>query len=146
MFVEVQRADGKATALCGVAGGLLAFDAAALSALSEAAWVLAAALAFASGLLGLAVGAALLAIRPVLPKDSALTGLEGICSDGAIEDVVAALKAMSLEDQLRVEALRLSMLAILARRKFRAIKVAVDCTVAALLMAGIGLLITFITS
>ncbi|MFF3326973.1 hypothetical protein [Streptomyces sp. NPDC002889] len=33
MFVEVQRADGKATALCAVAGGLLAVVGAALVAL-----------------------------------------------------------------------------------------------------------------
>ncbi|WP_411139320.1 Pycsar system effector family protein [Streptomyces sp. C10] len=146
MFVEVQRADGKATALCGVAGGLLAVAGAALAALPEGARLAAVALACACLLLGLALGAAVSAIRPVLPGDHAFTGLEGICRGSTVEDVVAAFQAMSRLDQLRIEADRLAVLASLARKKFKAIKVAVDLIVASILVAGIGLLITFVSA
>ncbi|MEU9117266.1 Pycsar system effector family protein [Streptomyces sp. NPDC048483] len=146
MFVEVQRADGKATALCGVAGGLLAVAGAALAALPDGARLPAAALACACLLLGLALSAAVSAIRPVLPGDRAFTGLEGICRGSTAEDVVAAFQAMGRLDQLRMEADRLAVLASLARRKFRAIKVAVDLIVTAILVAGMGLLITYISA
>lgn len=146
MFVEVQRADGKATALCGVAGGLLAVAGAALAALPEGARLAAAALACACLLLGLALGAAVSAIRPVLPGEHAFTGLEGICRGSTVEDVVAAFQAMSRLDQLRIEADRLAVLASLARKKFKAIKVAVDLIVTSVLVAGIGLLITFVSA
>ncbi|PJE97214.1 hypothetical protein CUT44_13815 [Streptomyces carminius] len=146
LFVEVQRADSKATALCGLAGGLLAVVIAALSALGDAAWVVKVALASACGLLGAALVAALLAIRPVLPRGRALMGVEIPSPDGGLEALVAALAAMSREEQLRADALQVTRLALLAYRKFRAIRVAVDLTASALGMAGIGLLIPYITS
>ena len=140
LFAEVQRADTKATALCGVAGGLLAVGVASLSTLPGAAW-LRGLLACACGLLGLAVVAALSAIRPVLPKDASLTGLDG----QAHGEVATAVRDVSALRDLRWELHRLSVFDALARRKFRAIKMAADLTVAAVLMAGIALLITYVT-
>lgn len=146
LFVEVQRADSKATALCGLAGGLLTVDVAALSTLGDVAWAAGAALALACGLLGAALVAALSAIRPVLPRGSALTGMVGPSPDGNPETVMSALAAMGREEQLRADAFQVARLAALAYRKFRAIRVAVDFTTSGLGMAGIGLLITYITS
>ncbi|MFP1629774.1 Pycsar system effector family protein [Streptomyces sp. 5K101] len=145
MFVEVQRADGKAAALCAVAGGLLAVVGAALAALDGAHWS-SAVLAGSCILLGAALVAALLAIRPVLPSGNALTGLEGICAGSAAEDVVAAFQAMRGVDLVPAEVDRLSLRAGLARRKYRAIKASVDLIITAIFVAGIGLLITYVTS
>jgi hypothetical protein len=146
MFVEVQRADGKAAALCAVAGGLLAVAGAALSVLANGARPPTVVLACSCVLLGSALIAALLAIRPVLPGDRSLTGLEGICTGSTAEDVLAGFQALNRGDRVRVEADRLSLLADLACKKFRAIKASVDLIVAAILMAGIGLLITYVAS
>lgn len=146
MFVEVQRADGKAAALCAVAGGLLALVGAALVAPANGVHLAKAVLGCACVLLGAALLAALLSIRPVLPPGSALTGLEGVCAGSAAEDVVAAFQAMSSGDRVRVEVDRLSLRAGLARRKYRAIKVSVDLIVTAILVAGIGLLIPYVTT
>ncbi len=146
LFVEVQRADSKATALCGLAGGLLAVDVAALSTLDDAVWPVRAALTLVCGLLGTALIAALLAIRPVLPRGRALTGMDGPSSEENPGALMAVLAAMGREEQLRADAFQVARLAALAHRKFRAIRVAVDLTVSALGMAGIGLLITYITS
>lgn len=77
MFVEVQRSDTKATTLCGVTGGLLAVDAAALSAAPRPSWLPGAALACAAVLLGIALVVALSAIRPVLPRRGGLRTFAG---------------------------------------------------------------------
>jgi hypothetical protein len=82
----------------------------------------------------------------VLPGDRSLTGLEGICTGSTAEDVLAGFQALNRGDRVRVEADRLSLLADLACKKFRAIKASVDLIVAAILMAGIGLLITYVAS
>ncbi|WP_329027140.1 Pycsar system effector family protein [Streptomyces sp. NBC_00690] len=146
MFMEVQRADGKAAALCAVAGGLLAVAGAGMSGLAANSGLLMAVLACSCVLLGSALVAALLAIRPVLPSGRALTGLERVSAGSAAEEIVAAFHAMSCRDHLQLEADRLSLLAGLAARKFWAIKVSVDLIVAAILVAGIGLLITYVTA
>ncbi|MEV0374669.1 hypothetical protein AB0I10_33625 [Streptomyces sp. NPDC050636] len=59
---------------------------------------------------------------------------------------MAAFQAMGRLDQLSVATGRLAVLASLARRKFKAVKVAVDLIVAAILVAGIGLLITYVSA
>ncbi|MFE3637495.1 Pycsar system effector family protein [Streptomyces sp. NPDC059168] len=145
MFVEMQRADGKATTLCGVAGGLLTVDAAALSALRGAPPLPVAVLACTAALLGMALVAALYAIRPVLRR------IAGPAAFGAFtsglrrpEEVVSAFASMDTEEDLRAEAERLALLAALARRKFRAVMRAVDLTAVAVAMAGIGLLSMYI--
>ncbi|MGW3425984.1 Pycsar system effector family protein [Streptomyces phaeochromogenes] len=146
MVVELQRADGKATALCGAAGGLLTVGVAMLSGLGAAPWALVAALLSASMLLVVAVGAALWALRPVLPQTGSPGALFGVPRRGDIRPLVASLAEMSDADQLRLEEERLAVLAVLARRKFRAVRAAVDLVVAALTMAGIGLLIPYMAT
>ncbi|MFJ8755320.1 hypothetical protein ACIREO_39340 [Streptomyces sp. NPDC102441] len=146
MFMEVQRADVKAATLCAVAGGLLAVACAAPSVLPKGDSPPVAVLACSCALFGLGLIAALVAIRPVLPDGSRLTGLEGICTGTTAEDVVAAFQDMNSRDRVRVEADRLSLLASLACRKFQTLKVASDLIVAGILVAGIGLLITYLTS
>lgn len=146
LFVEVQRADSKAAVLCGLAGGLLAVVVAALSALDDAAWSAKNALALACGLLGVALVAALWAIRPVLPRDRDLTGLEGPSPTGDPETLIVALAAMNREERQRADALQVARLAALAHRKFRVIRLAVDLAASALGMAGIALLITYMAS
>ncbi|MET8183782.1 Pycsar system effector family protein [Streptomyces sp. NPDC005336] len=146
MFVEVQRADAKAAALCAVAGGLLAVVGAALAALAHGAHLSSAVLGCSCVLLSAALVTALLAIRPVLPHGSALTGLERARAGATAEDVMAALQAMSSGDRVRVEADRLSLRASLARRKYRAIKASVDLLITAIIVTGIGLLITYAES
>ncbi|MFI6449627.1 hypothetical protein [Kitasatospora sp. NPDC050543] len=141
MFVELQRADGKAAALCAVTGGLLAAAGASMSVLADGSRPMVALLLFSSALLVSALVAALYAIRPVLPASRALAGLEGVCAGLGTDDALAALQALSKMDHVRIEACRLSLLAGLADRKFRAIKVSVDLIVTATLVAGIGLLI-----
>jgi hypothetical protein len=144
MFVQVQRADGKATALCGVTGGLLAVSAAGLPTLAHMGWMAVDVVVCTCALLSLGLAASLSALRPVLPEGNMLTGLEAICSGDTAEDVLAACELMTSLDHLRVEASRLATLAGLARRKYRAIKASVDLTVAALLVAGMGLLFAYV--
>jgi hypothetical protein len=144
MFTEVQRADTKATALCGVAGGLLAVDAAAVSALPSAGGLLAAVLAGVAVLLGMSLVAALSAIRPVLPRGGRLRLFARSAVDcSRSEEVLSAFVAMSVDGPVRVEAERLALLTALAGRKFRAVRRAVDFTAAAVTLAGIGLLIAY---
>ncbi|MFB7360291.1 hypothetical protein [Streptomyces gardneri] len=133
LFVEVQRADTKATALCGVAGGLLA--------LIAGVWVaspdgdpLGPVLAVVAVLLGSAVGAALMALRPVLPRGAAF--------GWGARDAVQRTDVESLTHQ---EVGRLAVFEVLARRKFGAVRWSVDLVVAALAMAGMGLLIVLLT-
>ncbi|MFE1947080.1 Pycsar system effector family protein [Streptomyces massasporeus] len=142
MFTEVQRADTKATALCGVAGGLLAVDAAAVSALPSAGGLSAAVLAGVAVLLGLSLIAALSAIRPVLPRGGRLRVFAREAVDcSRSEEVLSAVAAMSVDGPVRAEAERLALFTALAGRKFRAVRRAADLLAAAVALAGIGLLI-----
>ncbi|MFE2471659.1 Pycsar system effector family protein [Streptomyces mirabilis] len=146
MFVEVQRADTKATTLCGVAGGLLAVDAAVLSSVPRSDWLPVAALACAAILLGLALVVAMSAIRPVVPRGGELRAFAGaVPGQGRPEEVLSAFSVMSAGEHLRAEAERLVSFAALAQRKFRAVKWAVDFTAAAVAVAGIGLLSLYIS-
>jgi hypothetical protein len=63
-FVEVQRADTKATALCGIAGGLLAAGVAVLSSTHAMPLIGMFPLVLMRLLLMASIGAALLALRP----------------------------------------------------------------------------------
>ncbi|WP_073502806.1 Pycsar system effector family protein [Actinacidiphila paucisporea] len=146
MFVEVQRADTKATTLCGVAGGLLAVGAAALSSVARSGWVAVAVLACAAVLLGAALVTALSAIRPVVPRGGEFRSFAGA---GQEEErpghTLAAFGVTNSSERARVEAERLALYSGLAQRKFRAVKWAVDLTATALGVAGIGLLSVYIT-
>ncbi|MGW2785939.1 Pycsar system effector family protein [Streptomyces populi] len=147
MFVEVQRADTKATALCGVAGALLAMDAAALSSMPGVDWISKTALACAAALLGVALIAALSAIRPVVPRGGELRVFAGSAPvQAGTEEAESAFSAAGAGERARAEAERLTLFTGLAQRKFRAVKWAADCTASAIAVAGIGLLIPYITS
>lgn len=147
MFTEVQRADTKATTLCGVAGGLLAVDTAVLSTVPKSGWLPAAALACAAVLLGMSLVAALSAIRPVLPQGGGLRVFARSAADSSQpEGVVSAFQAMSSGEYLLAEAERLALFTALARRKFRAVRWAVDFTATSVAVAGIGLLSLYITA
>ncbi|MCT9113047.1 Pycsar system effector family protein [Streptomyces mirabilis] len=142
MGVELQRADGKATALCGAAGGLLTAGVAILSG-ADAPRGLVVALLSASLLLAAAVGAALWALRPALPRGGAPGELLGLRREVDAGALVASFAVMTSESQQRLEERRLSVMAVLARRKFRAVRLAADLVLVSLAMAGIGLLITY---
>ncbi|MFI8372013.1 hypothetical protein [Streptomyces sp. NPDC085466] len=132
LFVEVQRADTKATALCGVAGGLLALVAAVWVA-SPVGGALGPVLAIVAVLLGSAMGAALVALRPVLPRGAGLGwGLGG------------AVRRTDVEVLTCQETGRLAVFEELARRKFGAVRWSVDLVIAALAMAGMGLLMVLL--
>ncbi|MEH0580020.1 DUF5706 domain-containing protein [Streptomyces sp. B21-108] len=147
MFVEMQRADTKATTLCGVTGGLLAVDAATLSTVPRSSWLSVAALACAAALLGAALVVALSAIRPVLPRRGGFRVFVGpVPEQGGAEELVSTFSAMGSDRPARAEAERLVLFAGLAQRKFRAVKWAVDLTATAIGMAGIGLLSGYITA
>ncbi|WP_455353373.1 hypothetical protein [Streptomyces sp. SYSU K217416] len=146
MFVEVQRADTKATALCGATGALLAITAAvAVSTPVGSSRLLSAAVALVGTLLGAALVSALTALRPVFPKDDGLVWREEFVGDlsgsGHASASVPRRPVNCTEGPERGAALT-----TLARRKFRAIKVAVDLTVAAIGVAGSVLLLTFLAS
>jgi len=138
-IVEVQRADTKATALCGVAGGLLAVGVAVLSGVGEMPRAVVCSLVLVFVLLVAAVGAALLALRPVVPK----TGL-----DSELVGEVTPLRGVTVVSgrriERRLETRRLHVLARLADRKLRSVRIAVDLVLSALLVAGMGLLSGFI--
>ncbi|MGI5380618.1 Pycsar system effector family protein [Streptomyces sp. CA-251387] len=102
------------------------------------------ALVSASVLLAAAVGAALWALRPVLPRAGTPGELLGLRRGADAGPLVASFAAMSSVSQQSLEERRLSVMAVLARRKFRAVRLAADLVMAALAMAGIGLLITYI--
>jgi hypothetical protein len=145
MFVEVQRADTKATALCGVTGALLAIAAGtALSTPVGSSRMLSAAMALVGTLLGAALVSALTALRPIFPKDDGLVWREEFVGRGSGSRHASASiprRPVNCPELPEREAALLS----LARRKFRAIKVAVDLTVAALSVAELVLLLTFLT-
>lgn len=142
--VELQRADTKAAALCGAAGGLWAAGVAALSVL-DAAPFLGLALLVASLLLTAALGSALRALRPMLPRRGAQHGLLAAGRGADAGQLVASLAGLDCEGQRRMEERRLAVIAVLARRKFRAVRLAADLVSIALLVAGIGLLITYMS-
>ncbi|WP_329417084.1 hypothetical protein [Streptomyces sp. NBC_01268] len=132
LFVEVQRADTKATALCGVAGGLLALIA-GVWVTSPGGGPIEPVLMAIAVLLGSAVGTALMALRPVLPRGAAFGwGAAGVAQRTDVE---------SLTHQ---EVGRLAVFEVLARRKFGAVRWSVDFVIAALAMAGMGLLIALL--
>lgn len=131
-FVEVQRADTKATALCGIAGGLLAAGVAVLSSADGTHLLATISLVLMCLLLIAAIGAALLALRPVVPR----SGLRAeLMSEAAVSDRGG-----------HVEAHRLQVLAWLADRKLRSVRLSVDFALAALLMAGMCLLNNILVS
>ncbi|MGI5473264.1 hypothetical protein [Streptomyces sp. CA-132043] len=134
-FVEVQRADTKATALCGVAGGLLAVEVAVLSSIGSMPRTVVWCLALVSVLLLAAVGAALLALRPVVPRNGLDTELVGDAVSQR-DDLLSAGRSEERRREMRT----LRVLAYLADRKLRSVRVAVDLVLAALLVAGMGLL------
>lgn len=146
MFVEVQRADTKATALSGVTGALLAITAGtALSTPVNSSHMLSVAVALVGALLGAALVSALMALRPIFPKDDGLVWREefvGGGSESRHSSAVLPPRPVSCTEIPEREA----ALTTLARRKFRAVKVAVDLTVAAISLAGLVLLLTFLAS
>ncbi|MFH8993096.1 Pycsar system effector family protein [Streptomyces sp. NPDC017940] len=147
MFVEVQRADTKATTLCGVTGGLLAVDAAALSSVSRSGWLAVTVLACVAVLLGAALLAALSAIRPVVPRGGELRIFaSAVREEAGLGNALAAFAVMNSDERAWAEAERLALYSSLAARKFRAVKWAVDLTIIAVSMAGIGLLSLYITA
>ncbi|MFD7256218.1 hypothetical protein [Streptomyces sp. NPDC059874] len=145
MFVEVQRADTKATALCGVTGGLLAIVAGtALSTPVCSTRLLSAAAALVGMLFRAALVSALIALRPVFPKDDGLVWREEFVGGGSGSGHASLPAPRPTNSTAGRE--REATLTTLARRKFRAIKVAVELTVAAISVAGSVLLLAFLTS
>lgn len=142
MVVELQRADAKATAVCGAAAGLLTAGVAMLCGVNAPSG-LEVALLSTSLLLTAAVGAALWALRPVLPPAGASDELLGLRRGAEAGVLVASFAEMSSARQRDLAEKRLSVMAVLARRKFRAVRLAVDLVGVALTVAGIGLLITY---
>ncbi|MFD7817622.1 hypothetical protein ACFV6E_32580 [Streptomyces sp. NPDC059785] len=130
-FVEIQRADTKAAALCGVAGAFLAAGVAALSGLEDMPLVSAAPLVLMCALLVCAVGAALFALRPVVPR----TGLWA---------ELAGEAAARRTDGTGGHGGGGPALARLADRKLRSVRLAIDLVLIGLSVAGMGLLSGFI--
>ncbi|MFI6403959.1 hypothetical protein [Streptomyces sp. NPDC050548] len=142
-FVEVQRADTKATALCGIAGGLLAAGVAVLSSTDVLPSIGVFSLLLMCLLLLFAIGAALLVLRPVVPG----AGLRAeLMAEAVVHLRFGVSAAAHGELERHVEARRLRVLAWLADRKLRAVRLAVDFSLAALLMAGICLLSCFLVN
>ncbi|MFJ2554065.1 MULTISPECIES: hypothetical protein [unclassified Streptomyces] len=142
-FVEVQRADTKATALCGIAGGLLAAGVAVLSSTRGMPLIGIFPLVLMCLLLMASIAAALVTLRPVVPR----VGLHAELVGEALVDHridVSAIARVELEQH--VEARRLHVLAWLADRKLRAARLAADFALAALVMAGICLLSNILVS
>lgn len=142
-FVEVQRADTKATALCGIAGGLLAAGVAVLSSAHGMPPIAVCPLVLMCLLLMAAIGAALLALRPVVPRAGLHTEL--MC-EALVHHRAGVSTAARGELERAVEGRRLQVLAWLADRKLRAARLAVDFALAALLMAGMCLLSNILVS
>lgn len=145
MFVEVQRADTKATALSGVTGALLAITAGtALSAPVNSSRMLSVAVALVGALLGAALVSALMALRPIFPKDDGLVWREEFVGGRSASSSSVPVPRRPANCNEAPE--REVALTTLVRRKFRAVKVAVDLTVAAISVAGLVLLLTFLAS
>ncbi|MFE8987997.1 Pycsar system effector family protein [Streptomyces collinus] len=146
MFAEVQRADTKATTLCGLIGGLLALDAVVLSAISKHACLPVAALMGASVLLGAALVLALLVIRPVLPPGGKLRTFACVAVGSGHTGTARLDSSVAEADRhLLMQTDRLALFTTLAQRKYRIIRWAVDITTAALTLAAAGLLILSVT-
>jgi hypothetical protein len=144
-FTEVQRADTKATALCGVAGGLLTLSVTMLVHAQDRSLVLVYGLAAVCALLTGAVVAALGALRPVLPRAglSAVLVAEAGWGAGSERDCPAGQGPMPLAGAASPTR-RLAVMAALAGRKLRAVRIAVDLVRIALVVAGIALLISYL--
>jgi hypothetical protein len=142
-FVEIQRADTKATALCGIAGGLLVAGVAVLSSADGMPQLTAILLVPMCLLLMAAIGAALLTLRPSVPR----SGLHAELISEAIVHQQTGVNAVAQgELERHVEARRLQVLAWLADRKLRAVRLSVDFALAALAMAGMCLLSNILVS
>ncbi|SDT83446.1 hypothetical protein SAMN05216371_8277 [Streptomyces sp. TLI_053] len=142
VLVELQRADGKAAALCALSGGLLAAAVAAAPAWSAGPVLLTAAVLCGCVLLAAATAAALLAIRPVLPQGRLSAEFGSLRSGPATAGAAAGPAALDRAGLIDLETRRLRCLAALAERKFRAIRASVDLIAAAGTVTGIGLLIS----
>jgi hypothetical protein len=134
-FIEVQRADTKATALCGVAGGLLALSVAALGQTGGVPRAVGCVLVAVCLVLAASVGVALLALRPVIPT----AGLQAELADEC-EGCAPGRAQAGADTQRPWEQRRLKVLSRLADRKLRLIRLAGDLVLVALLVAGMGLL------
>ncbi|MFJ6381274.1 Pycsar system effector family protein [Kitasatospora sp. NPDC092039] len=143
VLVELQRADGKAAALCALAGGMLAAAVAALPVWSTGSALRTAAVLCGCALLIAAATAALLAIRPVLPRGRSLADLGSFRSGPVSARTLADLATLDRQALIELEAQRLQRLASLAQRKFRAVRTSVDLIAAAGAVTGIGLLISY---
>lgn len=141
-FAELQRADAKATAVCGIAGGLLTVCIGMLSRLGGLPWPLMSMLVLACLLLAGGVSAALWVLRPVAPQMGLRRELVGGTDAPDVEAFTIAASRRNAEAEQRAQARRLWMLAHLAGRKLRMIRLAVDLVVMATVLAGTGLLIT----
>ncbi|MER7702543.1 Pycsar system effector family protein [Kitasatospora sp. NPDC097605] len=142
VLVELQRADGKAAALCALAVGTLTAAVAAVRAWSTGPVLLAGAVMCGCGFLLAATVAALFAIRPVLPRGRSLAELEPFPSGSVTTSALVDLTRFDRATLVEFEAQRLWRLAGLAERKFRAVRASVDMIVAAGTVTGIGLLIS----
>ncbi|MEV5846167.1 hypothetical protein AB0M32_29775 [Streptomyces sp. NPDC051985] len=136
-FAEVQRADTKATVTSGIAGGLLGAGAALLSSADGIPLIAISALVLMCLSSMVATGAALLALRPVIPRSGLRSRLMAEADVQLRTDAGTAARA---EFELSVETRRLLVFGQLADRKLRAVRLAVDLTLTALFMAGTALL------
>lgn len=139
-FIEVQRADTKATTLCGVAGGLLALSVAVLSQAWSVSRVMVWSLVVVCLLLAASVGVALLALRPVMPA----VGLHAELADGWNphdgQRPASDGSPVGATTKRRREERRLWVLSRLADRKLRLVRFAGDLILVTLPVAGMGLL------
>ncbi|MFD4535681.1 Pycsar system effector family protein [Kitasatospora sp. NPDC058397] len=142
VLVELQRADGKAAALCALASGLLAAAGAAVPVWSTGPALLSVAVSCGCALLIAAAAAALVAVRPVLPQGRSLAEFESSRSGPVMACALADLATLDRATLIDMEAQRLWRLAGLAERKFRAVRTSVDLIAAAGTVTGIGLLIS----
>ncbi|WP_051742279.1 Pycsar system effector family protein [Kitasatospora sp. MBT66] len=142
VLVELQRADGKAAALCALSGGMLAAVVAAAPSWSTGAALPTAAVLCGCVLLAAAAAAALLAIRPVLPQGRLSAGFGSLRSGSPTAGDLAGPAPLDRAGLIDLETRRLQCLAALAERKFRAIRASVDLIAAAGTVTGIGLLIS----
>ncbi len=144
-FTEVQRADTKAAALCGVTGGLLALAVTVLGHANERERPLALGLGVACTLLIGAVITALGALRPVLPRAGLPAVLAAEAEGGSPEPRGAQASSVGLPPAGgTAQARRLEVLAALAARKLRAVRLAVDLIRIALVVAGFALLSVYL--
>lgn len=142
-FTEVQRADVKATVLCGVSGALLGVGVVGLTGAGGVPWVLACSLVVACVLLGLSVGVSLWAIRPVIPVGGFQHELAGSGGARGLEEFVAAVERGGAAEEQWWEVRRLWVLSVLAGRKLVWVRLGVDLVISALVVAGLGVLITY---